>query len=445
MLVNAFGQFVARLDYQSLPAAVVEAVKTHILDTLGSGLAGCRMGNHLPLITLFGEPGSVTVWGQGRRFPLRDAALLNSFLAHSTYLDDGSRFSGGHPSSVVLPSVLALAEAHGLSGQQLIVAVAAGYEVFLRLGRAIYPSAVTRGFQPTAVLGAVASAAGCASLLGLDARASKNAMAIAASLGVGLKEALKCSASQPLQVGRSAEGGLLAALYARAGAEGADTIIEQGFFKAFADSLNDDRICDGLGTTFRIFETYIKIHGGCRGNHAPVDVVRTIMAENDLAPERIESIAVEVDSITLAAEIDDPINGAQAQFSIPFAVAVALLKGNASVFQYTDENANDGRIRSLMKRIAVTADPALDHDYPNRRGARAALVLDDGRRFTHYLENAKGEPELALTQGEVEKKFFILADGLRLDARRIRDLMREVETLPDVGELTSLLRVPDDR
>src|SRR5213075_2000196 len=112
-----------------------------------------------------------TLWGEERLASVREAALVNSFATHSTYLEDGSRFTGGHPSSVVIPAALAEAESRGQSGGELIAAVAAGYEVFLRLGRAIYPATVNRGFQSTAVLGAVSSAAAVARLRSLSAEA----------------------------------------------------------------------------------------------------------------------------------------------------------------------------------------------------------------------------------------------------------------------------------
>jgi 2-methylcitrate dehydratase PrpD len=446
VLVQHFGRFVASTRYKDLPEAVVEAVKIHFLDTIGAGLAGFHLGNHKPLLNVVQGNGGATVWGLGLRYPPRDATLLNSFLAHSCYIDDGSRFTGGHPSSVVIPSALALAESQDTSGMDLIAATAAGYEIFLRLGRAIYPSVVNRGFQSTAVLGAVASAAACASVLGLDTQGSQNALAIACNLGVGLKEALKSSRSQPLQVGRSCEAGLFSALYAREGEVGVDSIIENGFFKAFANEVNDQGMLEGLGSDFRIFETYIKVHGGCRGNHAPIDVIRAIVTANGIAASEIERIGVEVDSVTFAAEIHEPINGAQAQFSIAFAIAVAIAEGNASVFQYTDKKLSDPKIRRLMERVQVAADPALDDGYPDKRGARAEVVLKDGRRFVKFLENARGEPEFPLTRGEIEEKFFIIGDAvLGANSRPVHDLIMKLETLPSVRELAEKLVRNDNR
>jgi len=386
---------------------------------------------------VLGGPPQASVWGEGCRIGLRDAVIVNSFLAHAAYLDDGSRFTGGHPSSAVIPAACAFAESSRASGAALIAAVAAGYEVFLRLGRAIYPSTVNRGFQSTAVLGAVSSAAACAGLAGLDAAAAKNALGIACSLGVGLKEALKSSASQPLQVGRSCEGGVLAVLYAREGAEGADSIIERGFMPAFSERTLPESAAEGLGTRFSIFETYLKMHGGCRGNHAPVDVVQDLVAVHAIAVGTIASIRLQIDSVTHAAEIHDPKDGNQAQFSVAFAVAVALLKGNASIFQYTDGNVNDPAVRALMAKIEIDVNPALDRDYPDRRGAIAEIGLVSGARYRGTIDNAKGEPECPLSQAEVERKFAELAGEVvgRRQAERIRGIVMTLERLDDAAAL----------
>ena len=158
MLANKIGDFSAHTRFDTLPQNVVDAVKLRILDGLAAGLAGFHMGRHKQLLPLLGGSPESTAWGLGQKFSLRDATLFNSFVSHSLYLDDGSRFAGGHPSSVVIPSALALAEKERKSGRDLIAAVLVGYEVFLRLGRAIYPATVKKGFQATSVCGAASSA-----------------------------------------------------------------------------------------------------------------------------------------------------------------------------------------------------------------------------------------------------------------------------------------------
>ena len=441
MLVNELGRFVSQTRYDTLPADVVEAVKLRILDVIGAGFVGFHLGSHKTLLRTLGGAPEATVWGEGRKISLRDAVIINSFLAHAAYLDDGSRHTGGHPSSAVIPSACAFAESNHASGGALIAAVAAGYEIFLRLGRAIYPSTVNRGFQSTAVLGAVSAAAACANLERLDAVAAKNALAIACSLGVGLKEALKSSSSQPLQVGRSCEGGVLAALYAREGAQGADSIIENGFMRAFSDAATPAGAADDLGTRFSIFETYIKVHGGCRGNHAPVDVLQDLVKAHAITADAVDRIRMQVDSVTYAAEIHDPRDGNQAQFSVAFAMAVALLEGNASIFQYTDAKVADPRVRALMSKIHVEVNKALDENYPDKRGAIAEIVLTNGERYRRAIENAKGEPEYPLATADVEQKFLSLTGDIigKRRAQRIRDMVMTVERLDDAASLAAQL------
>lgn len=441
MIAVKLGKFVSQLEFESLPLGVSGAVKHRTLDALASGLAGFQLGAHRQLLSVMRGHGEATVWGEGTKLSLRGAVLINSFLAHCTYMDDGDRYSGAHPAAVIIPSAIALAEMEHLSGARLISAIVAAYEVLLRVGQAIYPSAVVRGFQSTAILGAIGSAAASANLLGLSAQATKNAIAISCNLGVGLKEALKSSASQPLQVARACEGGLLAALYAQQGAEGPDGIIENGFVKAFADKGDVSDVLTGLGSSYRIFDTYIKIHGGCRGNHSPIDVVMDLVKAHNITPDEIDSILVSVDSVTMAGEIHDPANGNQAQFSVPFAIAVALLEGSASIFQFTDEKIENPRIRAMMQKIHTQLDKALDVSYPNKRGAVAEIQLADGRRLTMAIDNAKGEPEYPLSTADIELKFYDLANEvLEENAVWVRDAVMNLEMLDDVARLAAHIR-----
>lgn len=441
MIVNELGKFVSQVSYQGLPTDVVEAVKIRVLDVLASGLVGYQLGNHKLVLSILDGTGNATIWGEGMHLSLRHAVLVNSFLAHSTYLEDGSRYAGGHPSSTVIPGAIALGETEHVSGKDLIASVAAGYDVFLRLGRATYPSSVVRGFQPTAVLASVGLAAACANMLHLKPEAAKNALAIACNLGVGLKEALKSSGSQPLQVGHSCDGGLLATMLAKRGGAGADAIIENGFLKAFADNAAVTDLLTGLGTKFRIGETYLKVHGGCRGNHAPIDVVLDVAGKHGIKPEEVEHVLIRVDTVTYAAEIHEPVTGEQAQFSVAYSAAVALQDGHASIFQFTDEKIADPRIRQMMGRIKVEVDTSLDKGYPDKRGSSTEIVLKDGRRFNGNIENAKGEPEYPFTAAEIEKKFLVLTkDILGANAERVRDMVMDLEKLSDVKLLADCLK-----
>ncbi|MDO8595412.1 MAG: hypothetical protein Q7R45_02200, partial [Sulfuricaulis sp.] len=131
----------------------------------------------------------------------------------------------------------------------------------------------------------------------------------------------------------------------------------------------------------------------------------------------------------------------EAQFSVAFAVAAALVNGDASVFQYTDAKVADPRIRAMMARIHVEVDKELDQGYPDKRAAAAEIVRVDGRRCNGYIPNAKGEPECPLSAAEIEDKFLTLTkDILPGGGERLRDLVMGLETLKDLSVLTAALK-----
>jgi len=441
MIAAKLGEFVSQVVLNDLPEDIIHAIKLRMLDTLGVGIAGAQLGLSRPVIALFESNAKLShVWGLPYLASVREAALANSYATHGTYLEDGSRFTGGHPSSVVIPAVFAQAEALHCSGAELIAATAAGYEVFLRLGRDTYPENVGRGFQPTAILAAVSSAAGVARLFGLPAGTAADALAIAANLGVGMKEALKSSTTQPLQVARGCEGGIIAALFARSGLHGAPEVFEKGFLPAFGGSSANSTALLGLGSEYRISETYLKRHAGCRGNHAPLDVALEVVRQEQIDPSAIVAMRIAVDTVTLAASIEAPINAEQTQFSIGFSVAVALLHGNASIFQYIESRLQEPAVRELMKKIKVTADPKLDVGYPEKRAATIEIELLNGNVFKHAVDNARGEPEWPLQSTEIVEKFFAhTKEVLGARAQLVHDMVMQLERLDDVSKLGRLL------
>ena len=440
MLAKRLGEFAAGLHAPWMSPAAIEAVKVRVLDTLGAGLAGVQLHNHHRLLRLLEGTGPCSIWGDPHTATAREAALVNSFATHSTYLEDGSRFTGGHPSSVVIPAVLAEAEIRHSSGREVIVAVAAGYEIFLRLGRAIYPACVNRGFQSTALLGSVSAAAALANLRGFSPTAAANAISIGATLGIGFKEALKSSGSQPIQVARSCESGFIAAALAGAGDEGAPLMLEKGFIKGFGSEGDVGEILEGLGSALRIDETYLKRHAGCRGNHAPLDAAIDLIVRERIVPEQVKRVRVYVDTVTRAAAIESPTDGEQAQFSIGFSVALAFIEGNASIFHYTTARLSDPHVKWMMERIVVGVDPDLDARYPDERGARVEIELMNGSVLRNAVSNARGEPEWPLSDVEVEEKFLALASPrLGAAAREVRDLAKNLDKVSDIRELTRLL------
>ena len=440
-LAERIGSFIAESEFSDLPSRIIEIAKLRLLDLLGAGLAGYRIGLYRPVAeVLHAGAGKSRIWGEGTLVSCRDAAIVNSFMAHSTYLEDGSRSTGGHPSSAVIPALLALGETLSVSGDKVIVGLVVGYEAFIRIGKAMYPSTVDRGYQPTAILASLGAAAGCAKIMDLDRETCAHALSISANLGSGLKAALREPSSQPIQVGRSCEGGLVAALLAQRGLKGYPVILES-YINAHAVAVDTDKIVEDLGKRYEIEDTYLKIHGGCRGNHAPLDLILKIVKKNQISLEQIKEVNIGIDSVTAANEIHWPKNGQDAQFSIPFSVAVALIHGNASLFQFTDERLQEPVVRSFMERIRVDINPELDKLLPMKRGATGEIILRDGRIYRDALDVARGEPESPLTSREIEAKFNLLAgEVLGKRTSQVIDAVYNLEKLDTVGKLTALMQ-----
>ena len=439
-LAARLGSFAAEMRPDDLPNDVAEELKLRLLDQFGAAVSGIE-SQGWRAFECDPAPGLACIWAMGRQGAARDAAFLNSFVSHATYMEDGSRFSGGHPASVVIPAALAAMEDDRPgTGADLLAAVATGYEVFLRLGRAVYPEIVRRGFQSTAALGAVAAAAAAASARKLSQAEASHAIAIAATTGFGLKHALKASGSQPLQVARACQGGVIACEAAARGATGALDILEEGLLPMLGARAEPKMIMKDLGRAYSVSETYIKLHGGCRGNHAPIDIVQDLIRSSGRTVAEISEIRIAVDSVTHAADIEHPQTPEQAQFSARFAVAVHLLTGDALPQRYSEERLSDPVQRALMERITLMIEPELDAGYPEQRGAWARIEFIDGEAVDGTRALARGEPEYPASRADIEAKFLRLAGGkLGENAVRLQDLVADLERLSDVRELTALL------
>lgn len=428
----------ARNAAQAPDDAVYATARLRILDLVGSACAGYRLGTWRVLDRALSAEGPSHAWFRGSRRSTADALRLNVFVSHAAYMEDGSRTTGGHPSCVVIPTALTVLGGlpdRPASPAELVAAVAFGYDVFLRIGERAYPAIVDRGFQSTAVLAPIASAAVTSHLLHLHEDQTAQALAIAAALGSGLKAALRASATQPLQVAQGCEAGRTAALMAAHGARGHEGILSEGFFPAYAGA--ERAVAEPARP--RILDTYLKVHGGCRGNHAALDAFLALFRERSLSPDELRSVVVHVDRYTLAAEIEHPATPEQAQFSIAFAIAVAAVHGETSAFAFTARNLGDALVQKVMSRIRVMHDPALDANYPARRAARV-VVETASERHEVAIEYPVGEPENPVTEAALCTKFDELARPvLGDDTNRVRDMLLDLDRQRSLDPLLEAL------
>ena len=358
-----------------------------------------------------------------------------------------------HPGVVAYPTALAMADVVPVDGKSFIAAVTAGYDVIVRLGRALRPAEhYGRGFHPTATCGAFGAAAVSARLLGLKGDALMYALGIAGSQAAGSMEFLAQGAwTKRFHPGWASHSGMWAAFLAREEFLGPSTIIEgkSGFLRSYSGDPDPDLVLRDLGETFHITRTSVKPHACCRYNQGPIDCVLDLVRRHDLLAENVEEARVGVLSagynLVAAPEEEkrNPTSVVDMQFSLPFATAIALLYRRASLEEYTPEVAQRQEVRDLMGKVQCITDPALDAQFPQQWPAWAEVRTRDGRTLRSEVQYPKGDPENALTWDEMRDKFMNLS-ALVISRKRQQEIIAAVESLQDmrdVRELADLLAV----
>ena len=452
---TALASFCTTIGWSALPVGVQERTKELVLDHLGVTVRGSTEASSTSVAAFVqgmhaGGPSSVV--GAGFCTAPAWAALANGTAAHAIEMDDVTRESSLHPGAAVLPAALAVAEEQEAAAPTLLAAVVAGYEVMMRVGNALNPaSAYRRGFHPTSVAGVfgAATAAGC--LLGLSADTLARALGIAGTMASGSLEYLSGGAwTKRLNPGWAAHAGIVAAGLARAGFNGPETVFDGplGLLKGYTDRPDSQRLLAELGQSLQILQVAIKPYGCCRYNHGLIDCIIALKEEYDIRPDEVENIRLAVlraGALLVADPIEQkrtPQSVVDAQFSAPFAAAVALVRGAADVDQYTRANLDDPIIRSLMARIDCYHDPALDAVYPRQWPAAAEITLRSGRTVSTRIAHPRGEPENPVSRADLVGKFVsstahLLSAAAAHDlAQRVLDLDRE----PGITGVMSIVR-----
>lgn len=448
-------EYCVGLRWSEVSAAARARTKELLLDFFGvtargSAVESSRMAARFVRETQAG--GSATTIGAGYRTGAAWAALVNGTAGHAIEMDDVTTASSLHPGVAVIPAALALAEEHSTPPTRFLTAIVAGYEVTMRVGNALNPAATyQRGFHPTGVAGVFGAAVAAALLRGLNVPGLVRALGIAGTLASGSLEYLADgSYTKRLNAGWAAHGGIVAAGLAEAGFGGPSSVFEGrlGLLHAYTDRPDPNRLLEGLversGQPLQITRVSIKPYACCRYNHGLIDCVRKLRREHRFAPEDISAIRLGVLSggaVLVADPIERkraPSNVVDAQFSAPFAAAVALARGGAGFDEYNPANVADPLIRQLMARTDCYRDPSLDAVYPERWPAAAEIVLKDGRVVSTRIEHATGEPENPVSREDLIAKFVSLSANL-LGPAEAAALAQRVLALDDEGGLDRVM------
>jgi 2-methylcitrate dehydratase PrpD len=392
------------------------------------------------------EHGPCTVLGTDRTAPAALAILVNGALAHGLDFDDTHAPSITHASAVVLPTVLALAEARHLDGRDVITAAVAGYEAITRIGMAASGAFHDRGWHATAVCGPFAAALAAGRCDGLAAPALTAALGIAGSCASGVMEFLEDgSAVKRLHPGWAGHAGAVAAMLAGGGVTGPPTIFEGrfGFYATFVGTAPDPAPFETLGRRWETLEVAFKPYPCCHYNHAYLDAALELRAAHAIDATAIEAVecGVPAGEVPIVCEPAwhkaRPRTTYEAQFSLPFSVAAAFVDGRVGIDTYSDSRLADPRVLGLAARVGYTIDR--DTRFPAVFPGRVRVQLKDGR----VIESRVGSARPARREAIVDK--FRANAGRALPPQRVAELEQgvlELDRAPSVAPLLALCRAP---
>lgn len=438
-------RFCATLNAEALPADVVPRVRALVLDLLGCIIranidapAAATLKSGASALGM--EGGAATVFGDDRNWSPVGATFLNAALGHALDFDDTHAASTLHPGAPVIPAAFAAAALSGASGADLIAGIVAGYETTCRIGLAL-PAGdhYARGFHPTATCGVFGAAAAAGRILHLDADQIESALGIALSQSAGSLQFLADGAwTKPFQVGWASQSGLAAAIMAREGYRGPRAALEgrHGFLQGYAPSPQPERICQNLGVIFETMATGIKPYPSCRYGHAGIDATLALRTEFGFNPSEIDRITYGLSRAGLLLvgapleEKQNPTNLVGAQFSAPFVLSTALIKGEMTWDSY--KRLDDSDVRALMTKVDCVHDPDIEAQFPVNMSGKITIEAG-GKRYAKTVIIPLGEPTNFLSDDAIFAKFKGLAQPvIGEQLHRIADAVSELDKLPNV-------------
>ncbi len=441
------------IKFSVLPRDVVEYCKVLILDFIGIPVKSSDLESSKSLysgISSISKGGECTAIPHGSHFLPQYAALINGVYGHSLDYDDTHRESSIHPGVSVIPSLLAAGEVFGADGKRLIESMVAGYDVACKLGMAVNPAEhYSHGFHGTGTCGVFGATAAAGIIADLNPSELLNAFGINISQVAGSMQFLENGSwNKRLHPGFAAHNAILAVNLAKSGFIGAAKPIEgkYGFLNSYTHNPDPEKAILGLGERYEVVFTGVKPYPCCRYIHPAVDIVLQLLREGTINGEEIERIDVEMvrpGYYIVGYPIErkqKPQNVVDAQFSMPFALAVAILKGKLTVDEFNNKNLNDAEVKKMMKKIHVKHSEELDKDYPQKWPV-VVTIKTKYDKLVVRKDYPKGEHEDPVSFEEVAEKFKSLVNHkLGEDrANEVLKIVRRLEKLNDIRELTELL------
>ena len=443
----ALASFASALRFEDIPPSVVRRAEDLLLDWIASALAG-KGARAVETIERFAcamgpVDGPSEVLISRRRSTPMFAAMVNAAASHVVEQDDVHNGSVFHPGAVVFAPALAVAQALGRSGRDLITASVVGYEVGIRVGEFLGRSHY-KVFHTTGTAGTLAAAAATGRLLALVPEAMLHAFGSAGTQAAGLWEFLRDAAdSKQLHTAKAASDGLLSAYLAHGGFTGAKRILEgaQGMAAGMSHDADPARLTDRLGERWALAETSFKFHASCRHTHPAADALLQVITAEKLAPEQITRITacVHQAAIDVLGPVVEPSTVHQAKFSMGTVLGLIATTGRAGLIEF-ERMFRDPRVAALRDRVRMVHDAEVEAAYPQRWIGKVEVEMTDGRTLRGRVDEPKGDPGNTLSRAEVEDKARRLVEfSGAASAEEIRALAARVFAIAEAPRVTMLL------
>ena len=427
---------------RDLPPKLIADAKTLVADYLGVAIAGSQTDSGAIAARFANETGGkaeATLIGHAGRVPAVHAAFANAISSHSIELDDVDVLALFHFSPPIVSAALAVAEREKSSGEDFIAAVALGCEMMARLSEAANNSLRDRGFHTTPTCGVFGATIAAARLLKLDRDQVVSALGLAGAQASGLMEMYGPSMQKRFNPGPAARNGITAALMAKLGFTGAATIFdgERGFLRAFTDAFDLAALTKGLGKDYPVYMEY-KAYSCARPIHNAIDCALNIRKQLKEPIANVSAITMRRHPAWAKYHLNTrPKTYHEAQVSLPYSTAVALIEGNALLPQYQDDKLDDPQILRLSQMIEVVPDDSL----PRGVSCLMTLKTTGGAELISQVDHPRGSIENPMSPEDMSNKAHMLGDGVigRQAMDSLIERTRNVEKLPNLADIVSLV------
>jgi 2-methylcitrate dehydratase PrpD len=450
----SFARNFVNTKYKSLPPEAVDATKKEILDLLGCALGGVSQPGATHVCALMAEWGGKeesSIIGSRQKVPAPNAAQANATMAHTLDFDDVHEAAVMHPGVASIPVVMAVGEAQGsLNGKEFLTCTALGVDMMCRLALATTPgkSPIELGWHLTTLFGFMGAAATAARTMGLSEDKIVDAIGIGYHQSCGNGQCVKDGAlTKRLGPGFAVRGGITAALMAKMGVTGAKNSLEGewGLYKQYMDGdYSPDILTADLGKRFEGAHVAIKPYPCCRGIHPAIDAGLAIATDENVRPQDIQEIILSVTDAHLSllcqplAAKQAPRSPVDAQFSIPWGVASAIVGRRVGLGDFTEDAIKNREVLGVAQKMRVEVDNTLHR--PGPEPTRVKVITKDGNVFIKVVENPLGSLERPMSFDDCAKKFADCAKNLHEGKiEKIIEMVAQLEKLNDIQELIGLL------